>query len=415
MQISLPKSPPKSPHPILNLGFRIFFVSASVFAVLSMLVWYALLHGYVNLANAQGLPLKNVPMAFYWHAHEMLYGYACAVIAGFLLTAVKTWTSQPMPYGWSLFGIFLPWAMARLMWLALPLVSADATLVTVVMWLAGLMDMLFWTLCTFAVIRPVWKVKQKRQIGIVAKLSLLWVSQLLFYVGVLMGQLSLQKVGLYLGLYLIIGVVLTIGRRVLPFFIERGVDEEVTLKNSALLDKLSLVSFFVFMLVDVFWGNAWLLSLSALAVAVINGLRLLGWHTKGIWKKPLLWSLYGAFIAMCLGFVLFAVQPWLGFSHSLPVHVLALSGIGLMTLAMMSRVSLGHTGRNIHQPSPWVTVLLLLMTMAVVIRGLLPIVLPNHYMTLITLSQGLWVVSFLIFLVIYLPILSKPRPDGLFG
>lgn len=415
MQISLPSSPPKSPHPILNLGFRVFFVSASVFAIVSMLAWYALLHGHLSLADVQGQPLDHVPMSFYWHAHEMLYGYACAVIAGFLLTAVKTWTSQPMPYGWSLFGIFVPWAVARLAWLALPFVSADDTLVVAMMWLATLADMVFWALCTAAVVRAVWRAKQKRQIGIVAKLLLLWVSQLLFYVGVFVGQMSLQKVGLYLGLYLIIGVVLTIGRRVLPFFIERGVDEDVTLKNSALLDKLSLISFFVFMLVDVFWGNAWLVSLSALAVAVINVLRLLGWHTKGIWQKPLLWSLYGAFIAMCLGFLLFAMQPWLGFSHSLPVHVLALSGIGLMTLAMMSRVSLGHTGRNIHEPSPWVTVLLVLMTVAIVTRGLLPIVLPTHYMTLITLSQGLWVVSFVIFLGIYLPILSKPRPDGLFG
>lgn len=400
--IQLPSQPPSAPHPILNLGFRIFFAGAAVFAILTMLMWYALLNGQVDYQLTAVTP-------FYWHGHEMLYGYACAVIAGFLLTAVKTWTSQPMPYGYSLLAVFMPWLLARVLWLLAPISSN--------LWLAvaAVMDLSFWLLTCYAVIRAVWRARQQRQIGIIAKLALLLFGQTLFYVGIWLGNFKLQHIGLYLGLYLIIGVVFTIGRRVMPFFIERGVSEEVKVKNAKWLDVGSLLSFFAFMLVDIFYPQPVLVSISAAAVAGINLLRLWGWHTPGIWQKPLLWSLYLSFLGMCVGFVMFAVQPWLGFAHSLAVHGVSVAGIALMTLAMMSRVALGHTGRNIHQPPRTVGVIFILMIAAYGCRVLLPLLLPASYALLLSMSQGLWVISFVLFCIPYLPILARPRTDGLFG
>lgn len=400
--IQLPSSPPHSPHPILNLGFRIFFAAAAIFAMVTMAVWHGILSESFDFSSTSILP-------FFWHGHEMIYGYACAVIAGFLLTAVKTWTSQPMPYGWRLFLIFLPWLLARICWVFIPSHG--------MIWLilACVFDLLFWGMTTFAIIKPIVQVRQKKQIGIVAKLCLLFLGQAIFYVGAALINHNFQRIGLYLGLYLVIGVVLTIGRRVIPFFIERGVNENAQLKNSNLADRLSLVSFLLFMVVDVFFPNPYLVSIFAVFVAMVNLVRLAGWHTKGIWQKPLLWSLYLSFLGMCIGFLLFAIQPWLGFTHSLAVHALALSGIGLMTLSMMSRVSLGHTGRNIHQPPKTVSIIFGLTILAFFVRVFFPMVWLTQYTLWLNISQILWILSFLIFCLSYLPILAKPRVDGLFG
>lgn len=404
--------PPKSPHPILNLGFRVFFVGASVFAIITMGLWLAVLQGWIDFTLTAFTP-------FMWHAHEMIFGYALAVIAGFLLTAVKTWTNQPMPYGWRLFAIFLPWALARLTWACLPQLSSDITAIG--LRLASGLDILWWSLVCVAVFTPIIRVRQRRQIGILAKLALLWLAFVIFAIGAWRSDIAWQKTGVYLAFYLIIGVVLTIGRRVMPMFISNGINHhlpknapKVELKNAVWVDRVSLFGFLAFMLADL-CGQPVIASLFALVTALANGYRLMGWYHSGMWGKPLVWSLFIAFGGMVVALGLFAVLPWAGFAHSLAVHTLALSGIGVMTLSMMSRVSLGHTGLSVHEPPKLVGVILTLMVVTIVTRGLLPIVLPAYYTQLLTVSQVLWLISFILFLCVYLPILSKPRKDGLFG
>lgn len=404
---------PTSPHPILNLGFRIFFVGSALFAVVAMLLWLAILQGFT--------PFKGVINPFYWHGHEMVFGYALAVIAGFLLTAVKTWTNQPMPYGWKLFAIFLPWALARIMWAGAHAVPSNAMLV-----LAFVLDMLFWGLTSFAVIRAVWAARQKRQIGVVAKLTLLYIAQLAFYVGVFTNHLSMQQVSVYAALYLVIGVVFTIGRRVLPFFIVKGISVNndgksnginVKQKNSALLDRANLVGLFGFIVFDLFVVMPKVAAIFALICFIVNALRLKNWYHAGIWQKPLLWSLVIAFAGMTMGMLIFVVYPFIDSSmnlHALGLHGLALFGVGLMTVAMMARVALGHTGRSIHQPPKTVGAIFILMIVSALCRVLLPMF-GGDYMTWVLVSQVAWVLSFMLFCVSYVGILSKARTDGLFG
>lgn len=404
---------PTSPHPILNLGFRIFFVGSALFAVVAMLLWLAILQGFA--------PFKGVINPFYWHGHEMVFGYALAVIAGFLLTAVKTWTNQPMPYGWKLFAIFLPWALARIMWMGAHAVPSNAMLVV-----AFVLDMLFWGLTSFAVIRAVWAARQKRQIGVVAKLTLLYIAQLTFYVGVFTNHLSMQQVSVYAALYLVIGVVFTIGRRVLPFFIVKGISVNndgksnginVKQKNSALLDRTNLVGLFGFIVFDLFVVMPKVAAIFALICFIVNALRLKNWYHAGIWQKPLLWSLVIAFAGMTVSMLIFVVYPFIDSSmnlHALGLHGLALFGVGLMTVAMMARVALGHTGRNIHQPPKTVGAIFILMIVSALCRVLLPMF-GGNYMTWVLVSQVAWVLSFMLFCVSYVGILSKARTDGLFG
>lgn len=419
LTINQPTPRPTSPHPVLNLGFRLFFLLGSIFCVLTMIMWGLLLHGVVDYSGK-----FNV---FFWHAHEMIYGYGLAIIAGFLLTAVKTWTNQPMPYGKKLLWVAAPWVVARLA-LALYALVFDQTMGLFLLWVALVFDMVFWLLTTGFIVQAVWRVRQKRQIGIVVKLMLLWLGQSVFYWGVLTQDSEWQRLGIYWGFYLIIAVIFTIGRRVLPFFIQKGVmvDNDgkpngvaYEQKNIAWLDKASLAGLVLFVLSELYLpksglgavfvaGFAWL-------VAMVNGWRLVNWYHSGIWSKPLLWSLYGSFWGLVLGFVLLglsAIKPeW----HSFGVHTLAIAGIGATTLAMMARVSLGHTGRNIHHPPKAIAVMFFWIVMAWLCRVALPLVWSDGYLLSLMMAQVAWVIGFGLFLLMYAPILTKERIDGLFG
>lgn len=404
---------PTSPHPLLNLGFRIFFVGAGIFAVIGMSLWFAILQGFA--------PFKGTLSPFYWHGHEMIFGYALAVVAGFLLTAVKTWTNQMMPYGYHLGAIFGAWAISRLIWLGLHATPSIAMLMV-----ALVFDVIFWGMTAFAVTKAVWIARQKRQIGIIVKLLLLMLSNLAFYAGVLLNNANMQQMSLYFALYLVIGVVFTIARRVLPFFIVKGISVDNTgkpngvnieQKNSNILDKANLIGFFGFAIFDLFIKSPKIASIFALICVIANILRLKNWYHRGIWQKPLLWSLFIAFFGMTASLLLFVIYPFMDSAlniHSLGLHGLALFGIGLMTVAMMARVSLGHTGRNIHTPPKTVSAIFILMMISATSRVLLPMF-GGDYMNWIAISQMAWILSFMLFCVSYVGILSKPRTDGLFG
>ena len=282
---------------ILNLGFRLFFFTASAFAVLTMLAWLAV-YQFQVAAFSGALPSP------YWHGHEMVYGYAAAVVTGFLFTAVQNWTGLPLPHGWPLFCYWLPWFVARLLFAFAP----GWQLV------AACFDVLFALGSLYGVAKPVLAVKQWRQMGLVSKLGLLVIGQLLFIAGLLGFARGLYW-SLYLGVFTILAIVLTIGRRVTPFFTERGVGYPFTPKNSILLDRLCLVSFTVFFVLKIFtpWQAA--ASVFALASALTNGWRLVGWYTFGIWRRPLLWSMFLSFAGMIFGFFLFFCQLFLAYQR----------------------------------------------------------------------------------------------------
>ncbi|TNG03054.1 MAG: NnrS family protein, partial [Gammaproteobacteria bacterium] len=218
------------------------------------------------------------------------------------------------------------------------------------------------------------------------------------------------RIGLYSGIYLIIALIFVMGRRVMPFFIEKGVDYPVQLKNRQWLDVSSLVLFLAFWIADLVRPDTLPVALLALALLVLHAIRLVGWYTPGIWKKPLLWVLYVGYGWLVTGFALKAAVVFIGISPFLPLHAFAYGGIGMITLGMMARVTLGHTGRNVFDPPPvllfWMFALLLC---GAVIRVLLPLLDPAHYMAWIGLSQGLWIIAFTLFLTIFLPMLIRPR------
>ena len=186
--------------------------------------------------------------------------------------------------------------------------------------------------------------------AILSKLVLLGIGNTCFYLGI-MGYLEPGvHIAIYGALYLVIGLILTIGRRVIPFFVERGVGYQVTLFNSRWIDISSLVFFLAFFVSELFLHAPWLSQLTASAMFLITTVRIIGWYTPGIFKTPLLWSLFAALGFIDLGFLLFALQGSTSISPYLPVHAFGIGGIGIMTMGMMARVSVGHTGRNLQAP-----------------------------------------------------------------
>jgi uncharacterized protein involved in response to NO len=384
---------------VFNLGFRPFFLGAALYAFLAMLVWMGI---YVF---SMSLPLQSLP-AVSWHAHEMIYGYGMAVIAGFLLTAVKNWTGITTLHGRPLALLFALWAAARVM----PFLS-----ITGGRYALALLDLGFVLFLLIAVVVPIVKAKQWRQLGIAFKLILLGLCNAWFYTGLFGWSEQGLRGGIYAGFYLIVALILTMSRRLIPFFTERGVGYSAQLKNSRWLDIGSLLLFVLFLIADVVAGHKQIAAAAAIALLILHSIRLYGWFTRGILSRPLLWSLHAGYALTTAGFALYAASVYTNVSPFLGVHAFAVGGIGIITLSMMARVSLGHTGRNVHQPPKIVAYILLTLSMAVIVRVFLPLIDSEHYRLWIAGAQLLWISAFAGFLLAYCPMLIKPRVDGLPG
>ena len=383
----------------LHLGFRPFFAGAALFAIISMSLWLAIYEFglYVDL--------KTLPTVL-WHGHEMIYGYAMAVIAGFLLTAVRNWTGVMTLNGIGLLLLFMLWLAARI------LHFVPFTQVTVI---TPIVDLVFMLFLVIAVAIPIIKVRQWTQTGVLAVLVLLFIGNLFFYASIAGLVRLTPQFGLYLGFYLILAMVFIMARRVVPFFIEKGVAYEVQLNNWLWLDILSLIFFGAFAVIDIIWPDQRIVALLAVLLFVLHSVRLIQWYTPGIWKKPLLWVLYFAYGFITVGFALKAGVYLLGVSPFIAMHAFSVGGIGMVTIGMMSRVILGHTGRNVFDPPKIVSLIFFLMLLAVVFRVIMPLIMMSQYTLWIGVSQIFWISSFVVFSFIFIPMLIKPRIDGQYG
>ncbi|MEQ8427273.1 MAG: NnrS family protein [Gammaproteobacteria bacterium] len=380
---------------LFNLGFRPFFLGAVLYSIIAVAVWMMI------YAFNFSMPMGNLSI-FQWHAHEMIFGYSLAVIAGFLLTAVKNWTGIQTLYGIRLFTLFILWATARFLFLL------GATFISY----ALILDLLFIASLIVVTTAPVFKSRNYRQLGILSKLLLLGIANLCFYLGYI-GTLDQGMYwGIYGGLYLVIGLILTLGGRVIPFFTESGVGYPVQLYNPKWITIAGLLVFLVFFVSELFLQSGLLSGYLAVALFIIYFIRLVGWYTPGIWKKPLLWSLHVAMLFIIIGFLLFAVSVFSDVSQLIAIHAMAYGGIGMVTVSMMARVSLGHTGRNVNKPPGLVNFIMVTLLAGAVVRVFLPLLTSDYYLVWIMISQILWIIAFLLFAMLYVPIWCRPRIDG---
>ena len=382
-----------------HLGFRPFFLLAGVSSIILMGLWAGLYHG-------AGVAPARPWVGPLWHAHEMIYGYGLAAVAGFLLTATRNWTSIQTLNGTPLLLLALLWLLARL----LPFVPHPAA-----PYAMAALDLLFNVLLCFALFVPLYKTRQWKQMAVWTKVVILALGNGLFYLGLLGVLEPGMRWGLYSGLYMLISLILLMGRRVIPFFIERGAGVDVAIVNRRWADISAIVVVIAFYFIEVFSPWRDVAALLALVLAVLHSLIMSGWYTHAIWRKPMLWVLYLGYGWVVLGFALRGLALFSPVIQPYAMHAFAVGGVGMMTVGMMCRVSLGHTGRDVNAPPAILKWIFLSLLAAALLRVFLAWWWPSLYGTWIGLSQGLWITGFALFAWVYAPMLIRPRIDGRFG
>ncbi|UCO96321.1 NnrS family protein [Metapseudomonas lalkuanensis] len=380
-------------RPIWRLGFRPFFLFGTAFALLAVLIWLAALEGNAAWQPAGGW--------LAWHRHEMVFGFGGAIIAGFLLTAVQNWTGNPGLRGRSLALLAMLWLAARVAWLM------GAPLMLVIP-----LELAFLPAVAFVMGRSLWRVRQRGNYPVVVVLSLLAAADALVLWGLAFGDAAVQRQGVLAALWLVAALMGLIGGRVIPFFTQRGLGRVQQVKAWPWLDWSMLVGG-VLLAVSFASGlglrpNPWLAGL-CLLLGLGNLLRLARWYDAGIWKVTLLWPLHLAFAWLALAPL--GLAAWhLGFlaNPSLAQHALGVGAMGGLILAMIARVSLGHSGRPLEPPRA-MRGAFVLINLGAAARVLL---LPIAGNTALWLAAICWAAAFALFLRHYAVLLCTPRVDG---
>ena len=379
--------------PLFALGFRAFFAFAGLSALVLIVLWK---HIYF-----QHLEFENYFPITFWHAHEMLLGYTSAVIAGFLLTAVKNWTGLPTLTGDRLAGLCLLWLYGRI----LPFYSGwlpDA--------LIALVDFSFLPVLAYQIAKPIWRVKQLKSLVFIGLLVLMILGNGLIHAEITGLSDNTAWVGIQLVLATIILLILVIAGRIIPFFTDRGLPGTLSIRNPA-MDIASVASAALVFILQLYEISGVVMAVSAIAAAGLNFLRVRNWYEPRVWYVPLLWVLYAGYGWIIIGFVLYALSAFSLVMPTLSLHAFTMGGIGVLTLGMMSRVALGHTGRAL-KASGAITIGFIMINLAVFVRVLMPIVAPAWYGNTVTIATSFWLMAFSLFAFVYAPILVNPRIDG---
>jgi uncharacterized protein involved in response to NO len=336
-----------------------------------------------------------------WHSHEMIFGYAAGVIAGFLLTSVRNWTGLATATGGSLAALVALWLLGRI----LPFFSA-----TLPVWLISVVDLAFLPALTANIGVPLARHGEKRNLLFLPLMLGLFAANLLVHLELLGLVAGIARHGIFLGLYLIILLIVIMGGRVIPFFTERAL-LGVVIKRRPLIEWLAPLTVIAFMLAEILFPNSEVAGALAGLAAIINGIRVVSWYSRRYWQVPLLWVLHLGYGWIVVGFLLKAAACFGLIAPQFTVHALTVGGIGVLTLGMMARVSLGHTARPLRVESSMI-IAFILINLATVLRGLLPAIFPLWFSQLVSLSGMLWIAAFLMFVIVYAPILTRPRIDG---
>jgi uncharacterized protein involved in response to NO len=392
------RAPTVAPRPsisaLLALGFRPFFLLAGLFATLVVPLWLVVFTGLVRLPT-------SVPPSM-WHAHEMVFGFTGAVIAGFLLTAVRNWTNLPTPSGAPLAGLTLLWIAGRF---GMALDGSSSR------WIAALLDLPFFPAVALAIAGPIVKARNWRNAGFVALLTLLFAANLLFH----LGGPGWQGQASRLAVHVVILIITVVGGRVIPSFTENALKVQATRRRAldwaafvavAGMAALSLVPESLLPRSSQVGGGL------AIAAGLSQAARMLGWRSAATAGHPILWVLHAGYAWIAVGLVLTGLATLLdGWNATAPLHALTVGAIGMLTLGMMSRVALGHTGRMLLVARA-VGVAYGLLLLATIVRALLPLVAPQAYTAEIVVSGALWSAAFGVFSAVYFPVLVSPRVDG---
>ncbi|MFK3741462.1 NnrS family protein [Massilia sp. TN1-12] len=372
---------------LFALGFRPFYLLAAAFAALGLPLWTAAQAGW-------RVPVR---VDMLWHMHEMVFGFALAVVVGFLYTAGYNWTQLWTPRGARLATIAGLWVAGRVSMLAAPPALAAAV------------DLAFLPAATIPFYRVLKQSGNRRNMFLVLLLGLLALADALYHAAVL-GWLALDPLKpVHAAIMLIVVMEVVIGGRVIPMF-TRNAAPGANPVQRARRDQLALG-------LTAVAGASWACGLPALATALLasaaalaQGQRLAGWQPWRTWRYPLLWILHLSYAWIPFGFMLLALAQFGIVSESAALHVLTVGALAGLIMGMITRTALGHTGRPLKAGRAEVLIFVLVQT-AVVLRFAAAL-LPSWRTACLVLATACWSAAFLAYLAVYLPYLSSVRADG---
>ena len=374
--------------PLLRLGFRPFYLGAAVFAAVAVPFWAAFMLGQVSL------PTTLSPLL--WHAHEMLFGFAVAVIVGFLLTAGKAWTGLATPRGAALGALALLWLSARVAALVAPPALYAA------------LDMLLLPLVAAVLTAILLRAGNRRNLPLAAILVLLAAANGVFHLAAL-GIVDVPPMAaLHAALGLIILIECVMAGRVVPAF-TMSATPGLKLKSRPGLERITLAATALGIAGWVFAPPGPVPATVLAIAAALHAARLWSWQPRVTRGRPILWVLHVAYAWIPLGLALLALAQ-LGIVGVSPgVHALAVGATGGLIIGMITRTARGHTGRPLRASKPEVVAYALVLA-AALLRSVVPLVVsPSAALVAAALA---WSSAFGIYLWIYTPWLMRTRLDG---
>lgn len=376
---------------LFSLGFRPFFLFASAWAAIAVPIWIA---AYAGLLPAEHFTRD-------WHAHEMVFGYLGGVIAGFLLTAVPNWTGRLPVTGASLASLFSLWAAGRIAMLT-PSLGV----------IAAFIDSAFLFVLAGVIAREVIAGKNVRNLPVCVLVTILGLANALWHAGAL-GELTLLAERIALG---VVAVLVTlIGGRIVPSFTRNWMAKRRITPEPAPNSRFDAATLALTGVALASWvaaPHSAYAGAALTAAGALNVARLLRWRGWTTGAEPLVLVLHAGYAWLALALILLGgalLAPTL-VPNAAGVHALTAGAFGVMTLAVMTRASLGHTGRPLTATPP-ISAIYVLANLGAAVRVVSPFF-PGAYVPLLALSAALWSGAFVLFVIIYAPLLMRPRPGA---
>jgi uncharacterized protein involved in response to NO len=374
---------------LFNLGFRPFYLLAALLATLAVPMWVIQYFG--------ALPALPSAAGMAWHAHEMVFGFAAAVITGFLFTAARSWTGLPTPIHGSLALLAGLWLLGRLL------------MVTGPAWLAAPVDVVFLVAVAIALWFPLQRSRNRNRF-FVGLLLLFAGANLIFHLA-RVGLLELEELTpVRFALYLVVIIVTIMGGRVTPSFTQNAIPA-ARIRRSRALDLSAIGSAAVALGAFLASLPVWVVAPLCLLAGGLHAARLWMWDPLCTRAAPILWILHLSYAWIPVGLILMGLSA---LTTAVPAvladHALSMGAVGGMIIGMITRTARGHTGRPLHASLPE-TVAYLLLHLAAAVRALVPLAWPEAYGWAVSASSALWSAAFLLYLFVYVPILSRPRLD----
>jgi uncharacterized protein involved in response to NO len=372
-----------------QLGFRPFYLLASLFAALSIPLWALQFSGWL------GRPYLDGPL---WHAHEMLFGFILAVIVGFLLTAGRNWASRPTLAGAPLAALALLWVAGRVL------------VLTPFGWSAAIVNAAFPLAAAIALAIPFIAAGNKRNYFFVALLLLLSAAELAVHLDKL-GVLTVPGwIGIQVALDAVLFIMAVMGGRVIPMFTNNGVPG-ANARRQPLVEQAALGLTLALLAADAAQLQGLPLAVFAVAAGAAHLARWSLWQPWKTGRAPLVWVLHVAYLWIPVHLALRALAQAGWVAPSLAVHALSVGAAGGMIIGMMARTARGHTGRPLVADGCDLACFALVIAAALV-RVLVPLAVPAFTLHAVLCSAALWSAGFGLYAVRYWPVLTRARLDG---